>query len=60
LRILVIDTRHNKWLDKYKFGIAYASGKIDTWLSLEDKGVGIFENGYRVTEIDFKKCFLFG
>ena len=52
--------RHNKWLDKYKFGIAYASGKIDAWLSMEDQEVGIFENGNRVTEIDFKKYFLLG
>ncbi len=42
--------RHNKWVDKYKFGIAYESGKIDAWLSIEDKEVGIFENGRRVTE----------
>jgi hypothetical protein len=52
--------RHNKWLDKYRFGIAYGSGKIDAWLSIEDKEVGIFENGNRVTVIDFKKYFLFG
>jgi hypothetical protein len=52
--------RHNKWLDINKFGIGYSKGKIDIWYSIEDNEVGIFENGNRVTEINFKKYFLFG
>jgi hypothetical protein len=52
--------RHNKWLDTNKFGISYAKGKIDIWYSIQDKQVGLFEKGNRVTEIDFEKYFLFG
>jgi len=52
--------RHNKWFDSDRFGIGYGKGKIDIWYSLEEREIAIFENGSRVTEIDFKKFFLFG
>jgi len=53
-------SRRNKWLDKNKFGISYDKGKIEIWYSIEDNEVGLFEDGNRVIEIDFKKYFLFG
>jgi hypothetical protein len=52
--------RHSKWLDTNKFGINYAKGKIKIWYSMEDNEVEFFENGIKVTEIDFKKYFIFG
>jgi hypothetical protein len=51
--------KHNKWHDTNKFGIGLAKGKIDIWYSIEDKEVELFENGIRLTEIDFAKYFLF-
>lgn len=52
--------RHNKWFDMNRFGIGYKKGLIDIWYSLEQDQVALFENGVQVTEIDFKKYFLFG
>ena len=51
--------RHTKWLDKDRFGISYAQGKIEIWYSLEKDKVELFENGNQVTEIDFSKYFMF-
>ena len=51
--------RHTKWFDKEKFGISYGKGKIEIWYSLENDEVELFENGNRVTEIDFSKYFMF-
>jgi len=52
--------RCNKWFDKDRFGIGYKKGLIDIWYSLEQDEVALFDNGIQVTEIDFKKYFLFG
>lgn len=52
--------RHNKWFDTDKFGIGYGKGKIDAWYSIDKNEVFLFENGNQVTEIDFKKFFIFG
>jgi len=51
--------RHNKWFDNYRFGIAFGKGKIDVWYSLDKNVVELYEGGHKVTEIDFKKYFLF-
>jgi hypothetical protein len=51
--------RHNKWLDTDKFGIAYGKGKIDIWYSVEKNEVEFYEGGFSVTEINFRKYFLF-
>ncbi|MBP9102860.1 MAG: hypothetical protein KBF82_03270 [Chitinophagaceae bacterium] len=51
--------RHNKWFDKDRFGIGYNKGKIELWYSLENDKVELFENGNRVTVIDFGKYFMF-
>jgi hypothetical protein len=52
--------RHNKWFDNDRFGISYGKGKIDMWYSIARNEVELFENGVRVTEINFKKIFIFG
>ena len=52
--------RHNKWFDSDKFGIGYNKGKLGIWYSLEKNEVEVFDNGNRVTKIDFRKYFLFG
>ena len=51
--------RHNKWFDTDKFGIGYAKGKVEVWYSLENDKVELFENGNRVTTIDFGRYFMF-
>ncbi len=51
--------RHNKWFDNNRFGIAFGKGKIDVWYSLDKNVVELYEGGQQVTEIDFKKYFLF-
>lgn len=51
--------RHSKWFDTERFGIGYGKGKIGVWYSLEKDEVELFENGNRVTEIDFEKFFIF-
>ena len=51
--------KHNKWYGTSKFGIGLTKGKVDIWYSIEDKEVELFENGIRVTEIDFSKYFFF-
>ena len=56
---IYILARHTKWFDKEKFGISYGKGKIEIWYSLEKDEVELFENGNRVTEIDFSKYFMF-
>lgn len=56
---IYILARHNKWFDTERFGIGYGKGKIDVWYSLEKDEVELFENGNRVTEIDFGKFFKF-
>jgi hypothetical protein len=56
---IYILARHNKWFDTGRFGIAYGKGKIDIWYSLDKNQVELFENGNRVTEIDFGKYFIF-
>lgn len=50
--------RHNKWLDIDRFGISY-KGVIEIWYSIEENEITFYENKSRVTEIDFKKFFLF-
>jgi len=52
--------RYSKWFDRDRFGIGYRKGRIDIWYSIEKNEVALFENGNRVTEIDFKNLFLFG
>lgn len=51
--------RHTKWFDTEKFGISYGKGKMEIWYSIEKDEVELFENGNRVTEIDFGKYFMF-
>jgi hypothetical protein len=51
--------RYNKWFDTDRFGIGYKKGLIDIWYSLEQDEVALFDNGIKVTEIDFRKYFLF-
>ena len=51
--------RQNKWFDSDRFGVAYGKGKIEIWYSLEKNDVELYENGDRVTEIDFGKYFMF-
>ena len=52
--------RHNKWFDTNRFGIGYKKGLIDIWYSLKQDQVALFDNGIQVTEIDFRRYFLFG
>jgi hypothetical protein len=56
---IYILARHTKWLDKERFGISYEKGKIEALYSLEKDEVELFENGCRVSEIDFSKYFIF-
>ena len=56
---IYILAKHNKWFDTERFGIGYGKGKIDIWYSLDKDEIELFDNGNRVTEIDFKKYFLF-
>jgi len=56
---IYILARHNKWIDTERFGIGYNKGKIDIWYSLDKNEIELFENGNRVTEIDFGKYFIF-
>lgn len=51
--------RHNKWFDNDRFGIGFGKGKINIWYSLDKNAVELYENGQQVTEIDFRKYFLF-
>jgi hypothetical protein len=51
--------RCNKWFDNDRFGIAYGKAKIDIWHSIANNSVELYENGQQVTEIDFRKYFLF-
>lgn len=51
--------RNNKWFDIERFGIGYSKGKIEMWYSLENEKVELFENGKRVTAIDFGRYFMF-
>jgi len=51
--------KHSKWFDTDRFGIRYNKTKIDIWYSIEKNIVALFENGSQVTEINFKKIFLF-
>jgi hypothetical protein len=51
--------RHNKWADADRFGIGYGKGKIEVWYSLKEDKVELFENGNRVTAIDFGRYFMF-
>jgi len=57
---IYILARHNKWFDTERFGISYGKGKIDIWYSSDKDEIALFDNGNRVTEIDFKKYFPFG
>jgi hypothetical protein len=52
--------KHNKWFDADRFGINYGKGQINIWYSIKKNEVELFENDTRVTEIDFRKFFLFG
>ena len=51
--------RHNKWFDTDRFGIAYGKGKIDIWYSINRNDVELYDDGQLVTEINFRKYFLF-
>lgn len=51
--------RHNKWFDNDRFGFGFGKGKIDIWYSLDKNAVELYDNGQQVTEIDFRKYFLF-
>jgi len=51
--------RHNKWFDNDRFGVGFGKGKIDIWYSLDKNAVELYDNGQQVTEIDFRKYFLF-
>lgn len=51
--------RHNKWFDNNRFGIGFGKGKIDIWYSLDKNAVELYDSGQQVTEIDFRKYFLF-
>lgn len=51
--------RHNKWFDNDRFGVGFGRGKIDIWYSLDKNDVELYDSGQQVTEIDFKKYFLF-
>ncbi len=51
--------RHAKWFDRERFGISYSKGKIEIIYSLEKNEVEFFENGNRVTGINFSKYFMF-
>jgi hypothetical protein len=51
--------RHNKWFNKNRFGISCGNGKIEVSYSVEKNEVQLYENGNRVTEIDFSKYFRF-
>ena len=51
--------RCNKWFDNDRFGIGFGKGKIDVWYSIEKKSVELCEDGQAVTEINFRKYFLF-
>lgn len=49
--------RFSKWIDSDKFGIDYRKGRIESWYSIKQDKVMIFENGKIVNEIEFKKEF---
>jgi len=51
--------RYNKWFDNNRFGVGFEKGKIDIWYSLDKNAVELYDNGQCVTEIDFRKYFLF-
>ena len=51
--------RHNKWFDNNRFGFGFGKGKIDAWYSLDKNVVELYESGEQVTEINFRKYFLF-
>ena len=51
--------RHNKWFDNNRFGIGFRKGKIDIWYSIDKNVVELYDSGQQVTEIDFRKHFLF-
>lgn len=51
--------RHAKWFDNGRFGINYRKGGLEIWYSIDQDAVQILENGEQVTEIDFRKYFLF-
>ena len=52
--------RYSKWFDTDRFGIGYKKGLIDIWYSIEQDEIAMFDDGRQVTEIDFRKYFLFG
>ena len=51
--------RYNKWFDNDKFGVGFGKGKIDIWYSIDKNIVELYDGGQQVTEIDFRKYFLF-
>lgn len=51
--------RYNKWFDNDKFGIGFGKGKIDIWYSIDKNNVELYDNEKLVTEIDFRKYFIF-
>ncbi len=52
--------RFNKWLNTDKFGVFFRNNQIESWYSIEQDEVALFENGQPVKEIQFKNHFLFG
>jgi hypothetical protein len=52
--------KKTKWFDSDRFGVSLRKEKINMSYSIKEKTVSLFENGNPVSEIDFKKYFLFG
>lgn len=53
--------RNSKWFDNQRFGVTYKKReKLEAWFALDKNQVELFENGDRVSEIDFLKYFIFG
>jgi hypothetical protein len=51
--------KHNKWLDNDRFGVGFGKQKIDIWYSIKNNEVELYDGGQLMTEIDFRKYFIF-